>query len=77
VTSNGVIIVGAAHLASELAGSASQTYARNIAALLTHLRGEDGGLKLDDADEITAGVLIIKDGAVVHEATRAALEVRS
>jgi NAD(P) transhydrogenase subunit alpha len=77
VTDGGVTIVGAGHLASELASSASQTYARNISALLTHLRGPDGDLSIDETDEIAAGVVIVRDGEVVHPATRTALEVLS
>jgi NAD(P) transhydrogenase subunit alpha len=73
VTPNGVTIVGATNLPSGMPTSASQTYARNITALLKHLRGEDGSVTLDPTDEITAGVLITHRGAIVHEATRATL----
>jgi NAD(P) transhydrogenase subunit alpha len=38
---------------------ASQLYARNVAALLTHLAPE-GDLKLDFEDEITAGACVTR-----------------
>lgn len=72
VTDNGVTIVGAGRLPSELATSASQTYARNVSAVLAHLTGEDGALRADTDDEITRGLLVTQDGRVVHEAVAAA-----
>jgi H+-translocating NAD(P) transhydrogenase subunit alpha len=67
VTENGVTIVGAAGLPSQMPGAASSMYARNITALLQHLVS-DGALTLDGEDEITAGVVITRDGAIVHPA---------
>jgi H+-translocating NAD(P) transhydrogenase subunit alpha len=67
VTENGVTIVGAAGLPSQMPGAASSMYARNITALLQHLVS-DGALTLDGDDEITAGVVVTKDGAIVHPA---------
>jgi H+-translocating NAD(P) transhydrogenase subunit alpha len=67
VTENGVTIVGAAGLPSQMPGAASSMYARNITALLQHLVS-DGALTLDGDDEITAGVVITRDGAIVHPA---------
>ncbi len=69
VTENGVTIVGAAALPSSMPSAASSMYARNISALLQHLLA-DGALVLDGGDEITAGVLITRDGAIVHPALR-------
>jgi NAD(P) transhydrogenase subunit alpha len=40
-------------------------YAKNIVTFLVHLIDE-GELKIDLEDEITAGTLITKDGKVVH-----------
>jgi len=54
VTENGVTIIGAAGLASQMPGAASSMYARNITALLQHLI-TDGALVVDGDDEITAG----------------------
>jgi len=60
---NGVVIVGLTNLPSTMPAHASQLYARNVAALLTHLAPE-GELKLDFSDEITAGACVTrKDGA--------------
>jgi H+-translocating NAD(P) transhydrogenase subunit alpha len=67
VTENGVTIVGAAGLPAQMPGAASSMYARNITALLQHLIS-DGALTLDADDEITAGVVITRDGAIVHPA---------
>jgi H+-translocating NAD(P) transhydrogenase subunit alpha len=67
VTENGVTIVGAAGLPSRMASAASSMYARNMTALLQFLTS-DGALTLDRDDELTAGVLITRDGAIVHPA---------
>lgn len=72
VTANGVTIVGAGDLPSRMASASSAAYARNISALLLHLVA-DGALTIDPADEITAGVLVTHNGAVVHPATTALL----
>ncbi|MDQ1720260.1 MAG: H+-translocating transhydrogenase subunit alpha [Pseudonocardiales bacterium] len=73
VTPNGVTVIGAPNLPSDMATSASQTYARNISALLKHLIGEGGALEVDLTDEITQGVVVTHAGQVVQAATAAAL----
>ncbi len=55
----GVSIVGLTNLPSTMPTHASQLYARNVAALLTHLAPE-GELKLDFSDEITAGACVTR-----------------
>ena len=70
VTDGGVTVVGAGNLAAAVPRAASTAYARNVVALLSHLV-TDGRIVLDPADEITAGVLVTHDGAVVHPAVRA------
>lgn len=65
VTDNGVTVVGAANLPSQMPRAASTAWARNIVALLGHLV-PDGSLVLDSDDEITASLLICHDGAVVQ-----------
>jgi NAD(P) transhydrogenase subunit alpha len=55
----GVAIVGFTNLPSTMPTHASQLYARNVAALLTHLAPE-GELALDFADEITAGACVTR-----------------
>jgi NAD(P) transhydrogenase subunit alpha len=69
VTDAGVTLVGAGNLAAAVPRAASTAYARNVVALLGHLI-KDGRPALDRADEITAGVLVTQDGAVVHPAVR-------
>jgi NAD(P) transhydrogenase subunit alpha len=80
VTDNGVTVIGAGSLPSQLATSASNTYSRNISALLLHLVS-DGALAIDqslsDGDEIAAGVVITHGGSVVQPATAALLEKES
>jgi NAD(P) transhydrogenase subunit alpha len=59
VTVNGVEVLGPLNLPSSMAGHASQLYARNITALLTHL-APDGTLTLDWDDEITSGACVTR-----------------
>lgn len=61
VIKHGVKIVGYPNLPSLLAPNASDTYAKNIYAFLTHLANKDG-FHYDMNDEITVGTLICKDG---------------
>jgi NAD(P) transhydrogenase subunit alpha len=56
---SGVTIIGLTNLPSTMPAHASQLYARNVAALLTHLAPE-GELNLDFADEITAGACVTR-----------------
>ena len=60
----GVTILGPLNLACTLPFHASQTYSRNLQALLDHLIAKDGILKLDLADEITAGMCVVHGGEV-------------
>ena len=70
---HGVTIVGPVNLPSTMAWDASSLFARNVAAFARHLAPE-GELVVDEADEITQGSLITRDGAVVHQATLAQME---
>jgi H+-translocating NAD(P) transhydrogenase subunit alpha len=67
VTENGVTIIGAGSLPSTMPTAASSMYARNVSALLLYLV-KDGELALDPEDELQAGVVITRGGAVVHPA---------
>jgi H+-translocating NAD(P) transhydrogenase subunit alpha len=67
VTENGVTIIGASGLPSTMPAAASAMYARNLSALLLYLV-KDGELAFDPADELQAGVIITRDGKVVHPA---------
>jgi proton-translocating NAD(P)+ transhydrogenase subunit alpha len=67
VTDNGVVIIGADNLPSTMAAAASSMYARNVSSLLTYMIS-DGALTVDLADELVAGVVVARDGKVVHPA---------
>jgi len=73
VVLNGVTFVGELNLPSQLAVHASQMYSRNMEKLLLHIT-KDAEWKLDLADEITRGLVITRDGEVIHEAAKKALE---
>lgn len=64
VVKHGVKICGYMNLPSMLAPNASESYAKNIYAFLTHLATKDG-MKWEMADEITSGTLICKDGQIL------------
>jgi H+-translocating NAD(P) transhydrogenase subunit alpha len=59
VEREGVTLVGFTNLPSTVPAHASQLYARNVQALLTHLAPE-GELQLDWDDEITAGACVTR-----------------
>jgi len=50
--------------------AASNAYSRNISTLLEYITA-DGALAIDTSDEIQAGVVITRDGRVVHEGVAA------
>jgi NAD(P) transhydrogenase subunit alpha len=62
VERGGVQLIGADQLPSSVPNHASALYARNVAALIEHLLGEEG-LRLDPEDPILAGCLLTHDGA--------------
>jgi NAD(P) transhydrogenase subunit alpha len=64
-TSNGVVLIGAGNLPSSMPRAASTAYSRNMTNLLTSLLRE-GQLAIDRSDEVHAGVVITRDGEVVH-----------
>ncbi len=66
VVHNGVSIVGAANLPGQLAGNASQLYAKNLQNFVELLIGKDGKLNLDWNDEIIAGSGLMREGEMVH-----------
>ena len=72
ITDNGVKIMGFTNLAGRLAADSSALYAKNLLNLLPLLTAEEG---TDFAphfdDEIIKGMLLTKDGAVVHPALQA------
>jgi len=68
VVQYGVTIMGPLNLPSEMAYTASQMYARNVAALLEHLAPK-GEFVWNFEDEITRGVVLTKDKRILHEPT--------
>jgi NAD(P) transhydrogenase subunit alpha len=76
VADNGITIIGADNLPSTMAAAASTMYARNISSLLLYLV-KDGQLTVDLADELVGGVVIARDGKVVHPALAAPAADRS
>jgi NAD(P) transhydrogenase subunit alpha len=61
----GVTILGPLNLAATIPYHASQMFSKNVATFLLHL-AKEGTITLDTEDEITAGTLVTRDGAVVH-----------
>lgn len=67
VTDNGVLILGQTCFEAMVARHATQMYAANLAAWLTHFwNKESKTLRLDLADEILQGCLLTHDGRIVH-----------
>jgi H+-translocating NAD(P) transhydrogenase subunit alpha len=73
VEHGGVTIHGPLDLAARTAGDASEMYAKNVVALLTHLT-RDGDLIISEDDEIGRESCVTRGGEVVSERVRAALE---
>jgi NAD(P) transhydrogenase subunit alpha len=72
VTENGVTIIGAGELASDLATSASQMYARNVVALLRSFIA-DGRFRIDPDDEVHTAMVVTLAGEVRSAAVRAVM----
>ncbi|MFG2693211.1 NAD(P) transhydrogenase subunit alpha [Kitasatospora sp. NPDC048407] len=66
---DGVIVIGAGELAAQVPVTASQAYAHNVLALLTHLARRDG-LRVDPADPVQDPMVVTYQGTVRHAATR-------
>ncbi len=65
----GVSIVGFSNMAGRIAASASQLYARNLAAFLqTMVDDESGKLAVDWNDELVKATLLTRGGKIVHPA---------
>jgi NAD(P) transhydrogenase subunit alpha len=74
VIKHDVTIVSPLNLPAEMPEHASQLYARNVQALVELMLDEDGKLALDWDDAIIAGACIVRDGEIVHDRARAAVE---
>jgi H+-translocating NAD(P) transhydrogenase subunit alpha len=71
ITDNGVVIVGERNLPSQISVHASQMFSRNMEKLLLHI-SKEGELTLDPNEEIAKGLVIARDGNIVHEQVAAA-----
>jgi NAD(P) transhydrogenase subunit alpha len=74
VTAGGVTIIGAGELASDLPGSASHMYGRNIVAVIAAL-APTNDITIDESDEVHQNIVVSHDGAVTNAAVRKALEL--
>jgi H+-translocating NAD(P) transhydrogenase subunit alpha len=70
---------GGRNVPSQMPGPASKLYAQNIVNLVTLMTGEDAEGKPafapDFEDEIVSSSCVTRGGVIVHESTRAAIEV--
>jgi NAD(P) transhydrogenase subunit alpha len=69
ITSHRVTIIGTINVASGVPYHASQMYARNITAFLSHL-AKNGTLQVDTEDEIIRETLLTRNGEIVNERVR-------
>jgi proton-translocating NAD(P)+ transhydrogenase subunit alpha len=69
ITSHRVTIIGTINVASGVPYHASQMYARNITAFLSHLV-QHGKLQVDTEDEIIRETLLTHNGEIVNERVR-------
>lgn len=60
---NGVLVLGPTDLASSAAVNASELYAKNVLAFLSHIAKPEG-LSTDTADEIVSATLVVHNGQV-------------
>ena len=73
VEHEGVRIHGPENIASSVAIDSSRMFARNVQNYVMHVfKGES--LELDLDDELIRGPLVTREGKIVHDAVRAALE---
>lgn len=75
IVERGITVIGPLNLPSSMPTHASQMYSRNMLKFIDHI-ARKGEILIDTEDEITRGCLITRDGEIVHEATRAAMEAR-
>ncbi len=73
VEHHGVTIIGELNVPATMSIHASQLYARNLLALVTHLT-KDKALQIDLSEPVTDGALLTHAGACRHEATNALLK---
>ena len=71
-TKHGVIIDGTTNIPGTMSVHATELYAKNVNALLTHIYNKDE-LTLNTEDEITEGSMYIYNGEITDERTKEAL----
>ena len=71
-TKHGVIIDGTTNIPGTMSVHATELYAKNVNALLTHIYNKED-LTLNMEDEITDGSLYLYNGEIVDERTKEAL----
>jgi H+-translocating NAD(P) transhydrogenase subunit alpha len=69
VVEHGVTLIGEFNLAATVPYHASQMYARNVSAFLTHLV-KDGKVQMNPSDEIIRETLVTHEGEVVNARVR-------
>ncbi|MFQ5413549.1 MAG: NAD(P) transhydrogenase subunit alpha [Phycisphaerae bacterium] len=75
VVKHGVTIIGERNLPATMPFHASQMYSRNITAFVLEFT-KDGAFNVDMEDEIIAGAMVTRDGKVVNDLTRNAMETK-
>jgi len=74
VVESGVTILGPENLAGSVPFHASQMYSRNVGALLLDM-AEDGAIEINMGDECVAGTLVTREGEILHERVRRAMDI--
>ncbi|HMG35178.1 MAG TPA: NAD(P) transhydrogenase subunit alpha [Blastocatellia bacterium] len=74
IAHRGVTIMAPLNVAASVPVHASQLYSRNVAALLRLLRGADGEVRVDLADDVVAPACITHGGQIVNQRVAVALE---
>src|SRR4051794_34056351 len=74
VVKNDVTIVSPLNLPTTMPEHASQLYARNVQSLIELMLDDEGNMNLDFEDEIIAGACVTRDGEIVHEGAKKAVE---
>lgn len=69
ITTHGVTIVGELNIPAMMQVHASQLYARNLLAFITHMT-EEGNFKIDEEEPVTDGSLLTHGGKCRHEPTQ-------
>jgi NAD(P) transhydrogenase subunit alpha len=73
VSPNGVTVLGPTNLPATVPATASQMYAKNVAAFVA-LLVTDGAIDLDAGDEIVGATMVTRGGEIVADRVRGALE---